>query len=262
MGGRAGAPTSSFVPLRCRDGGIGRRDGFKIRFPQGSKGSTPFLGTSTKPRVQATVAEERLSAARDARSDLAAALLPPLLHRIQNTTQLLLALRSLIGRAGARLPEELGDSLAAAARAADEQGWMIGLLSRSMGSDVLLAREERDALRISLQLVADWARQSQGTLELPDEWPPLALAADAPASAELALEVLVLVWISLDPAQVSRLCIVRAEGALELALEAAACERAVSRFAGSSLARRGARLSSSAGHWTLSLPDRWFELTA
>ena len=29
----------------CPDGGIGRRAGFKIQFPQGSEGSTPSPGT-------------------------------------------------------------------------------------------------------------------------------------------------------------------------------------------------------------------------
>lgn len=32
--------------LKCRDGGIGRRDGLKIRFSQGSGGSIPPLGRS------------------------------------------------------------------------------------------------------------------------------------------------------------------------------------------------------------------------
>lgn len=199
---------------------------------------------------------------REPANELAAALLPPLLHRIQNTTQLLLALRALIGRAGAGSPEELGDSLAEASRAADEQGWLIGLLALSMGSDVLLAREERDALRITLRLAADWTRQSRGTLELPKVWPRLALAAGAPRSAELALDVLELVWRSLDPAQGSRLTVERAGDSVRLVLEAAACERAAATFAGSSLARRGAEIEVSASSWTLALPAAWFEAAA
>ncbi len=34
------------MPALCRSGGIGRRGGFKIRFPQGSGGSSPFSGTT------------------------------------------------------------------------------------------------------------------------------------------------------------------------------------------------------------------------
>lgn len=200
-----------------------------------------------------------MSDERKPTNEVAAAMLPPLLHRIQNTTQLLLALRSLIGRTGAGRPEELGDSLAEASRAADEQGWLIGLLARSMGSDLLLAREERDALRISLRLVSDWARQSRGQLELPKEWPRLALAAGAPRSAELALDTLELVWRSLEPEQVSRLVLGRSGDSVQLVLEAAACERGASVFAGSSLARAGARLECREGSWTLALPAAWFE---
>lgn len=203
-----------------------------------------------------------MSEEREPTNEVTAAMLPPLLHRIQNTTQLLLALRSLIGRAGAGLPEELGQSLAEASRAADEQGWLIGLLARSMGSDVLLAREERDALRISLRLVSDWARQSRGQLELPKDWPRLALANGAPRSAELALDTLELVWRSLAPEQVSRLSIVRSGAFVQLVLEAAACEQAPSVFARSSLARAGARFECRPGSWTLSLPAAWFEAAA
>lgn len=196
---------------------------------------------------------------REPQNEVAAAMLPPLLHRIQNTTQLLLALRSLIGRSGAGSPQELGESLAEASRAADEQGWLIGLLARSMGTDLLLAREERDALRISLRLVSDWARQSRGQLELPTSWPRLALAAGAPRSAELALDTLELVWRSLEPEQHSRLTFERTADAVRLELEAAGCGRGASSFAKGSLARAGARLETRDGAWTLTLPAAWFE---
>lgn len=36
---------------RRRSGGIGRRDGFKIRFPQGSVGSSPTFGIGDLPDV-------------------------------------------------------------------------------------------------------------------------------------------------------------------------------------------------------------------
>ena len=35
----------------CPDGGIGRRAGFKIRFPRGSEGSTPSPGTTPNSLV-------------------------------------------------------------------------------------------------------------------------------------------------------------------------------------------------------------------
>ncbi len=38
------------APLKRPDGGIGRRAGLKILFPQGSVGSTPTLGTISKTR--------------------------------------------------------------------------------------------------------------------------------------------------------------------------------------------------------------------
>lgn len=200
-----------------------------------------------------------MSELRGPTSEVAAAMLSPLLHRIQNTTQLLIALRSLIGRKGPGATEELGESLAEASRAAEEQGWLIGLLARSMGSDVLLAREERHALRSALRLVADWVRQSRGTFELPKAWPALSLADGAPRTAELALELLELAWRSIDPASGARLTLGRSGETVELVLEAANCERAAGLFAGTSLARCGATLQASEGSWKLRLPADWFE---
>ena len=45
-------PLISPVRVSSRSGGIGRRAGFKIRFPQGSVGSTPTFGTSSLDQMK------------------------------------------------------------------------------------------------------------------------------------------------------------------------------------------------------------------
>ena len=66
---------SFILKKSCPDGGIGRRAGFKIRFPRGSEGSTPSPGTTyltrsflTHPFMEATIRRGResdMSAVRD-----------------------------------------------------------------------------------------------------------------------------------------------------------------------------------------------------
>ena len=53
------------VFVGCRSGGIGRRGGFKIRFPQGSGGSSPFSGTIFPQEKDISDSTERLLNARN-----------------------------------------------------------------------------------------------------------------------------------------------------------------------------------------------------
>ena len=82
---------------------------------------------------------------------MAAALLPVLLHRIRNTTQLLSNLNALLALepdGGPALPEGRADDLAAAAGEADELGWLLGVLAGGLGADLLLRRCARRSLSL------------------------------------------------------------------------------------------------------------------
>lgn len=99
------------------------------------------------------------SGRRAAGERLAAGLLPVLLHRIQNNTQLLVALRSVIEVAPEGLTERGGEDLSAAGEDAHEQGWLLGVLAGALGADLLLSREEPRGLEPMLRLVRDGLRR-------------------------------------------------------------------------------------------------------
>jgi hypothetical protein len=81
------------------------------------------------------------------RDPLTAALLPVLMHRLNNATQLLLGLNSLLASGGGtHLAERRGADLAQASQAIDEVGWLLGVLASASGADLLLARRARRGL--------------------------------------------------------------------------------------------------------------------
>lgn len=76
---------------------------------------------------------------------LARAMLPVLLHRIGNASQLLSNLAALLDvRAGAL--EERAEDLAAAGGIVDETGWLLALLASASGANLLLERREAHGL--------------------------------------------------------------------------------------------------------------------
>ena len=190
---------------------------------------------------------------------LAAALLPALVHRINNTTQLLVVLRAVLSDPDAEVLAQAGPDLAQAARAAEEQGWLLGLLARSLGTDLLLAREERDGLGVTLGLLAETLRRERKELTLPTSLPTMTLVPGSPRTAALCLDIAALVWES---------C-VELDGEFALSL---ACERDVwcmrltradgvrarAEFASGDCARCGARLHEDGVGWRLELPGAWF----
>ena len=125
---------------------------------------------------------------------LAEALIPALVHRINNTTQLLVVLRSVLAEPDDGLLATAGSSLAHASRDAEEQGWLLGLLARSLGTDLLLAREERDGLAATLKLLAEALRRQRKQLALPESVPTMTLAEGGPRTAALCLDLAALVW--------------------------------------------------------------------
>src|SRR5688572_8493459 len=98
-------------------------------------------------------------ARRAAGERLAAGLLPVLLHRIQNNTQLLVAVRSVLDVAPESLTERSGADLSEAGEDAHEQGWLLGVLAGALGADLLLAREEPRGLEPMLRLLREGLRR-------------------------------------------------------------------------------------------------------
>ncbi len=107
--------------------------------PKGSRGSSPRPGTNPPAPAAAGL------------TDLARALLPVLVHELNNQTQYLAALEHLVADGGA-LPGE-GDGLAATAAVVAELGWCLGLCAGGLGGDLLQARRECDGLAPLVRLL-------------------------------------------------------------------------------------------------------------
>ena len=105
-------------------------------------------------------------------SALATALLPVLLHRINNTTQLVSGLNAFLSLEPV-IDEARAADLAQAAAEADDLGWLLGVLAGGMGADLLLSRVERRGLEPVLRLVRDGLRREGKDLELPRTMPDL-----------------------------------------------------------------------------------------
>jgi len=189
---------------------------------------------------------------------LAAALLPALVHRINNTTQLLVVLRSMLCDPRADVLAQAGPDLAHAARAAEEQGWLLGLLARSLGTDLLLAREERDGLGVTLRMVAETLRRERKELALPASLPTMTLAPGSPRTAALCLDIAALVWESCAALEGNfALSASRERDAWCLRLTRADGARARAEFPALDCARHGACLHEDGAGWRLELPSAW-----
>ncbi len=124
---------------------------------------------------------------------LAAALLPMLLHSINNTTQLLIAVG---GAPSVREPdlEGCGGDLARAAASAHDHGWILGVLGCELGADLLLARRKERGLEPLVALVRTALRRRGGDLDGPAELPRL--APDVGSGWELPWGLGWLLWCS------------------------------------------------------------------
>ena len=110
------------------------------------------------------------------REPLADALLPPLLHRLNNATQLLTAVNALFahGGGGGALLERRGDDLGDASETLRELGWLVGVLASAGGANLLLERRERKGLAIMADAVREGLLRTGRDLALPDVLPELA----------------------------------------------------------------------------------------
>jgi hypothetical protein len=107
---------------------------------------------------------------------LAAALLPVLMHRLNNATQVLQALNAMLatGERQRVLAARCGD-LVSAGETIDEVGWLLAVLASACGADLLLARRERDGLAGVLAAVREAVRREGRELARgPDALPRLA----------------------------------------------------------------------------------------
>ncbi len=127
--------------------------------------------------------------APDIRPDpLAEALLPVLVHRMNNTTQLLSSLRTVLQAAPGR--DWLGERAEDLADAHGElrvTGYLFGLLSCASGADLLGDRRESGGLRWLLRAVGEVLRREGGQLREP----PSGIPDLTPASGAWALPWLV-----------------------------------------------------------------------
>ncbi len=102
-------------------------------------------------------------------------LLPVLVHRMNNTTQLLSNLHALIGVDRTRdwlgeRSEDLGQSAADT----DEMGYLLAVLSSAAGADMLLSRRVARGLEILMSAVGEVARRSGRDLVCEQPIPHLA----------------------------------------------------------------------------------------
>ena len=195
--------------------------------------------------------------------ELAAALLPVLLHRINNTTQLLLGVRAMVDSGGGAVPARSASDLGVAAQEAHELGWLLGLLSGGLGADLLLARHESAGLAPLLRLVREGLRRQSRVLELRTE--PLPLVGASGSGALVCWTIALAVWNAAQRAAPGRALAVEFEhnggrwfvrgdcGGDEgwLALASEVCARL-----------GGAECSRDGEAWNLVLPGSWLEPAA
>jgi hypothetical protein len=185
---------------------------------------------------------------------LAGALLPVLLHRIRNTTQLLAGVNALLAVDAARpLSPVRADDLLEASRQAEELGWLLGVLSGGLGAELAETRRVSGGLAATLELVRDALRRAGDELALPAG--PLPELASPPRPASLCLAVAGLVWHAALGAERAELAIERAPDAWRLRL---ACSRPF-RLAERDLLSRipAARCTAEPSGWSLELPADW-----
>ena len=104
---------------------------------------------------------------------LASALLPVLMHRMNNTTQLLSTLNSLVRcQGGLKWLEERAGDLAQASDLVDDLGYVLAVLASACGADLLLTRRVPRGVEIMIAVVADALRRDGRALSPGDSSRP------------------------------------------------------------------------------------------
>lgn len=134
--------------------------------------------------------------ASNAPPPLAAGLLPALLHRLANTTQILSGLNSLAALGlGPELWSERAADVEAASEQAHELGYLLAVVGSGAGADLLGERRAPQGLRWTVGLVREGLRRRG--LDLgpdPEPWPRLCAA--APEGWRLPWAVAELLWMA------------------------------------------------------------------
>ena len=187
----------------------------------------------------------------------AGALLPVLLHRIRNTTQLVTGVNAVLAyeEPGGPLPEARAGDLAQAAREADELGWLLGVLSGGLGADLCGGRGEPRGLALTLELVREALRRTGGSLGLPSPAAP-ELAPGAPAAA-LCLTVAELCWSAGRGSAGPELGFERTPEGWDVWLRGGACEAGPGPAGRLAEARLELQSEADGAGWRLRLPAAW-----
>jgi hypothetical protein len=106
--------------------------------------------------------------------ELARALLPALLHRLNNVTQVIAGVNSLVRLTGDSAPlVRCAGDLEHAGGALERLGWQVHALARAMGSPIGAERREERALEWLVELVGEALRREGRDLALRGAFPRL-----------------------------------------------------------------------------------------
>jgi hypothetical protein len=191
---------------------------------------------------------------------LARALLPALMHGLNNATQLLASLNALAAAGdGERWLERRSADLARTSAQIEDLGYVLGVLASASGADLLGERRDARGLELVLGVVRSALRRSAaGLAPGPDPLPTLATSVGG--GWELPWAVSTLLWATaVDRAPESTLAWSLEGGEAGWVLAATepggATLASVSGRVGDLLA--GAHLDLGAEGWSLSLPGPW-----
>lgn len=188
-----------------------------------------------------------------------AALMPVVLHRLNNASQRLSMLNALlVADAAGRWLEERSEDLAETSASVDELGWLLAVLASASGADLLLERREARGLAILIDSVGGALRR-EGRELAPAEGPLPALAPHVGAGWELPWAVGATLYAAgADGEAPLTWRLAREAGAWRLVADAAPTAARLADLRGL-LARRcpGVELDVAGGTTTLALPESW-----
>lgn len=141
---------------------------------------------------------ETSSMTRDAHIDeLSAALVPVLLHRLNNTTQYLSTLNSLLALGPDDSSARYFEGLAGTSNDVDELGWLLGVAANACGANLLLERRERAGVAAMVRVTAEILRREGRDLERVDRVLPTfsTLERHAPRDVSWSVAWLIGSWL-------------------------------------------------------------------